>query len=90
MQTWKWLYNPDVPFNWRFIRNVLIKTAVLFIALNVLFALLNPLSALGHVSAYNVLFRGRERLPYGENPDVAYNLSLYQLDAITTANTGCC
>jgi hypothetical protein len=82
MQTWKWLYNPDVPFNWRFIRNVLIKTAVLFIALNVLFALLNPLSALGHVSAYNVLFRGRERLPYGENPDVAYNLSLYQLDAM--------
>jgi hypothetical protein len=82
MQTWKWLYSPDVPFNWRFIRNVLIKTAVLFVTLNVLFALLNPLPALGHVSAYNALFRGRERLPYGENPDVAYNLSLYQIDAM--------
>jgi hypothetical protein len=82
MQTWKWLYNPTVPFNWRFIRNVLIKTTVLFVVLNVLFALLDPLPALGHLSIYNVLVPGRERLPYGENPAVAYNLSLYQIDAM--------
>jgi hypothetical protein len=82
MQTWKWLYNPAAPFNWRFIRNVLIKAAILFVALNLLFALLNPLSTLGHISAYNLLLPGRERLPYGENPSVAYNLSLYQIDAM--------
>lgn len=82
MQTWKWLYNPDAPFNGRFILRVVIKTAVLFVALNALFALLNPLPTLGRISAYNVLFRGRERLPYGENPDAAYNLSLYQIDAM--------
>lgn len=80
MQTWKWLYNPA--FNWRFIRNVAIKTAALFVVLNLLFALLNPLPAFGRVSAYNVLFEGRDRLPYGENPSVAYNLSLYQIDAM--------
>ncbi len=84
MQTWKWLYNPDATSaaSWRFIRNVLIKTAVLFVVLNMLFALLNPVSSLGHISGYNLLFPGRERLPYGENPSAAYNLSLYQIDAM--------
>ena len=82
MQTWKWLYNPAAPFNWRFIINVLIRAAVLFVALNLLFALADPLPTLGRVSAYNLLFEGRERLPYGENPSVAYNLSLYQIDAM--------
>ena len=86
MQTWKWLYNPRVPFNWRFIRNVLIKTAVLFVALNVLFAVFDPLPTLGRLSVYNVLVPGRERLPYGENPAVAYNLSLYQIDAMFTSH----
>ena len=82
MQTWKWLYHPVTPASWRFIRNVLIKTALLFVALNLLFALLNPIPTLGHISAYNVMIPGRERLPYGENPSVAYNLSLYQIDAM--------
>jgi len=82
MQTWKWLYNPAAPFSWRFIARVLIKTAVLFVALNVLFAALNPLPTLGRLSLYNVLTPGRERLPYGENPAAAYNFSLYQIDAM--------
>jgi hypothetical protein len=82
MQTWKWLYHPKMPFSWRFVRNVVLKAAILFAAFNVNFALLAPLAALGHLSAYNLLFRGRERLPYGENPSVAYNLSLYQIDAM--------
>jgi hypothetical protein len=82
MQTWKWLYHPGVPFTWRFVRNVVFKAAILFAALNVIFALLDPLPVLGHLSAYNWLFRGRERLPYGENPSAAYNLSLYQIDAM--------
>ena len=82
MQTWKWLTSPGAPYTWRFIRNVLVKTAILFAALNVALVLVDPLPALGRVSAYNVLWRGRERLPYGENPAAAYNLSLYQIDAM--------
>lgn len=81
MQTWKWLYHPKMPFSWRFIRNVVIKTALLFVILNAVFAVLNPLPTLGRISAYNLLVEGRARLPYGETPD-AYNLSLYQLDAM--------
>lgn len=82
MQTWKWLYKPATPFNWRFIRNVIIKTALLFVAANAIFALLDPLPALGKLTGYNWLFTGRERLPYGENSAAAYNLSLYQVDAM--------
>jgi hypothetical protein len=66
----------------RFVRNVLIKALVLFIAANVLFAFTNPSPALGRLSAYNGLFPGRLRLPYGDRPDLAYNLSLFNLDAM--------
>jgi hypothetical protein len=82
MKTWQWLYDPDTLFNWRFIRNVIIKTALLFVAFNLLFVLLHPLPALGQLSAYNVLFEGRQRLPYGENASESYNISLFQLEAM--------
>ncbi len=60
--------------------NVLVKGLFLFIILNFLFAAWQP--GLGRISAYNVLFPGRERLPFGENPAQAYNLSLFDLDAM--------
>ncbi len=87
MQTWKWLYKPAKPFNWRFMLHVIIRAALLFVALDILFVLTDPLPALGKLSTYNVLVPGRERLPYGENPSVAYNLSLYQIDAMFASHT---
>ena len=63
-------------------RNILIKGFVLFWVVNCLFALINPLPTLGRISGYNFLFPGRKRLPYGDNPERAYNLSLFQLDAM--------
>lgn len=69
-------------FTWRFIINVLVKALLLFAALNLLFAALNPGAALGRVSAYNLLFPGRLRFPFGEAPAQAYNLSLYNLEAM--------
>jgi lysophospholipase L1-like esterase len=59
-----------------------IKTVCLFIAINLVYAPINPLPALGHLSAYNILFPGRLRLPYGENPSQSYNLSLFSLEAM--------
>jgi len=85
MQTWKWLYTPS--YHWRFLAKVVIKAAVLFAVLNLVFALLDPLPVLGKLSAYNLLLPGRARLPYGENHDVAYNLSLFQLDAMFASHT---
>jgi len=66
----------------RFIRNIIIKALAMFIIANILFAFMNPLPALGRLSTYNGLFPGRLRLPYGDRPDLAYNLSLFNLDAM--------
>jgi hypothetical protein len=62
------------------------KAAALFFAANVLFALLDPLPMLGRLTLYNWLVPGRARLPYGEQPERAYNLSLNNLDAMFAAH----
>ena len=61
---------------------VLVKTAVLFLLANLIFVWVYPMPALGQISAYNHIFPGRLRLPYGDNPEKAYNLSLFNLDAM--------
>jgi hypothetical protein len=57
------------------------KVLILFVAANLVFAAWNP-SGLGRLSLYNRLFPGRERLPFGESPQVSYNLSLEDLEAM--------
>jgi hypothetical protein len=66
----------------RFVRNVVVKALILFVVANLAFALWHPMTSLGRASAYNRLFPGRQRLPYGDNPERAYNLSLYNLEAM--------
>lgn len=63
-----------------FLRNVLIKGLCLFLIFNLVWAVL-PLSP-GQASLYNVLWRGRDRFPFGENPTESYTLSLYNFDAM--------
>ncbi|HSF82372.1 MAG TPA: hypothetical protein VLA49_14120 [Anaerolineales bacterium] len=63
-------------------RNLVIKALLLFILFNLIFALTQPLPALGHISAYNHLFPGRLRLPYSDVPALSYNLSLFNLEAM--------
>jgi hypothetical protein len=67
---------------WRSIFRILIKATLFFAAINVVFALLDPIEALGSVSLYNTLLPGRERLPYGEDSVRSFNLSLYSLPAM--------
>ena len=76
---WGWVSAPLT--GWRRVARILLFALIFFVALNILFALLNPLPALGNVTLYNRLFPGRERLPYGESP-TAYNLSLDNLNAM--------
>lgn len=66
----------------RFWKRVIIKGISLFLLVNLLFAPVNPLPMLGKISAYNRIFPGRVRFPYGEKPDLAYNMSLYSLQAM--------
>lgn len=61
---------------------LLLKAALFFLGLNLLFAALNPLPALGQLSLYNTLLPGRQRLPYGDDPQRAYNLNLYSVEAM--------
>jgi len=68
--------------SFRFVRNVLLKGAILFVIVNLLFAGWFPLEGLGKLSAYNAVFPGRERFPFGEKHEEAYNFSLYNLDAM--------
>lgn len=64
------------------LKRVIIKGVLLFLLIDLLFVSLNPLPKLGQISAYNLIFPGRVRLPYGEKPDQAYNLSLFNLQAM--------
>ena len=68
--------------NLKFTRNVVLKSLLLFLLLNLLFAFASPLPFLGRISAYNLIFPGRQRLPYGDNPELSYNLSLFNLEAM--------
>ena len=65
----------------RFFRNVALKGLALFVIFNVIFAAAPP-SGLGNLSLYNRLFPGRLRFPFGEDSAHAYNLSLFDLDAM--------
>ena len=68
--------------SWGFIRRVLLKALVLFVLINLVYVLLNPLPLLGRFSMYNGLFPGRLRLPYGDDPGRSFNVTLSQLDAM--------
>lgn len=73
-------------FTGHFLRNVLIKTVLMLIMANLAFTAFPSLDGLGRISAYNVLFPGRERFPFGEDAHYSYNLSLYNLEAMFAAH----
>ncbi len=70
------------PANLWFTMRVLVKALLLFVGLNLAYALLDPLPVLARLSIYGSLVPGRQRLPFGEVPEQAYNLSLYSLEAM--------
>jgi hypothetical protein len=63
---------------------VFIKGFFLFVIFNLVVALWQP--NIGKFSLYNTIFKGRERLPFGENPKQSYNLSLFDLDAMLASH----
>ncbi len=67
----------------RFIRNVIIKGLVMFLALNLSWPIFYKGSAT--LSLYNSVFPGRPRLPFGETPEKAYNLSLFNINAMMSS-----
>ena len=69
-------------YSFNFIRNVVFKALLLFFLVNIGFGLWGTDLSLGRLSVYNLLFPGRERFPFGENPEAAFNFSLYDMDAM--------
>lgn len=65
-----------------FVRNVLLKAILLFVGLNIFFAMLPVEDFLGKMSLYNGIFPGRWRFSWSENPTAAYSVSTNQLDAL--------
>ncbi len=66
----------------RFVRNVLLKALLLFVVLNLIFTSADFVPWLARLSGYNAIFPGRTRLPYGEVPQRAFNLSPLSLEAL--------
>ena len=64
------------------IPRVLLKAAILFVAINLLLSTFNFLPAYGRLTLYNWLLPGRQRLPYGDDPQRAYNFNLFSLEAM--------
>ncbi len=79
MKSWKWLTGGA--YTWGFVARVFVKATALFVMINVVYALLDPIPFLGHLSLYNTLVTGRERLPYGESA-ASNNLSLSSIEAM--------
>jgi hypothetical protein len=69
-------------FTFRNIINIIAKTVLMLVLMNILFFLVSPIKSLAKASIYNNIVEGRKRLPFGENPEKAYNFSLFQLDAM--------
>lgn len=75
---------PPTPMlvNWRFLLRLAVRTLLMFTACNLIFAIVYPIEWLGRLSVYNTVVPGRVRLPYGENADRAYSLSLNNVPAM--------
>lgn len=73
--SWKWL-ETDTAKTWGFFGRVIIKGLLLFALCNVIFAVMRPLELIASYSVYGWLVPYRTRLPYGEKPERAYNVSV--------------
>jgi hypothetical protein len=74
------------PYSFRFIRNVILKSVIFFLVCNLIYIAINPIDSIGRISAYNLLFPGRKRLPFGERPESAYNLTMDNLPAMLASH----
>lgn len=81
MANWDWLEKPARPADWGFMARVVLKAALLFALVNVIFAAVDGVRFVNGVTLYQSLLPARERLPFGED-DRAYNLSLNSVEAM--------
>ncbi|MGV8024932.1 MAG: hypothetical protein AB2L18_00020 [Anaerolineaceae bacterium] len=61
------------------------KTILILLIINFSFPFIKFMN-FPEISVYNSIFPGRQRLPFGENPDLSYNLTLNDLDAMLASH----
>jgi hypothetical protein len=74
--------NHDTPSAVILLRNVIIKALTLLVIFSLGFAWMDLTQNLGCISLYNHLFPGRLRLPFGEDFEKSYNITISQLEAM--------
>jgi hypothetical protein len=80
--SWSWLNSSPETYNAGFVRRIVIRATLLFVLVNLLYAVVNPLPVISRITVYNTLLPGRERFPYSDNPSEAMNLSLQRLEGL--------
>jgi len=60
----------------------MLKALALLVIFFLVVLALDPLAGMGKLSLYNFIFPGRPRFPFGEDPQVSYNLTIDNLDAM--------
>ena len=79
-------HNYSRSYSFRFLSKVIIKGLILFFLCNLVFSITYPIDFLERFSAYNIIFPGRKRLPFGERPDLAYNMTIDNLPAMFSSH----
>ena len=64
---------------------VVLKVCIILLIINFAFPLISFIP-LNKLSLYNTVFPGRQRLPFGETPELAYNLTLNDMDAMIASH----
>src|SRR5260370_1196629 len=72
--------------NSRLLRNVFIKAVLLFLILNTVYYVVQPINLLYKLTVYNALAPGRLRLPFSEYPDASYNLIMPNIDQMLASH----
>ncbi len=86
MARWDWLVKPEQPYTRGFVVRVLIKVILLFVLINLVYLVVQPLPMINQLTIYNTIVPGRERFPYADNPTEVYNLSIGNIDGIFSAH----
>jgi hypothetical protein len=65
---------------------VLLKAVLIFVAFNVAYLVVQPMTLLNRLSVYNLLVPGRPRLPFADFPAESYNLSILSIDQMLASH----
>lgn len=72
----------DTNRSWGFFVRVVVKAILLFTLCNLVYVAVQPFGFVGQLSLYGNVLPPRERLPYGENPAEAFNVTVTDLNTL--------